>query len=164
MLESVAAGERQHGIDPLRGKSARPIINIDHPLAVDDCVRAHLLHQLETVHSRRRGKYTSATPPRKLNRKGADTARRAVDDNCLALLQGQSAVDTLKSGQACGGDSSGMLQILPLWDRRDFVGRHCDVFGIEAALWVLPAIRIDLVGYFESPTREPSAAITPAPS
>ena len=44
-----------------------------------------------------------------------------------------------------------MPQIQPPGDRRDLVGRHRDIFGVEAALRILPVVGIDFVADFQPP-------------
>src|ERR1700720_4553183 len=44
-LQRVSAGESQHGIDAIRCKLARLIVDID-ALAIDSCMRTHFPHQL----------------------------------------------------------------------------------------------------------------------
>jgi hypothetical protein len=81
--ERVAAGESEHGINSLGRKGARAIVDVDHPLAVDDRVSTHLSHQFDALYSGSRSKYASATQLGKLNGQRADAARGAMNDDCL---------------------------------------------------------------------------------
>lgn len=81
--ECVAAGKSEHAINSLGRKSARTIVDVDDPLAIDDRIGTHLSHQFRALYPGGRSKYASATQLGKLNRQCADAARGAMNDDCL---------------------------------------------------------------------------------
>src|SRR5882762_1064083 len=74
-----------------------------------------------------------------------------MNDDGLALLQTQRIVNALQRRQSRDRDRAGMPQIQPLGDRRDLVGRHRDIFGVKAALRILPIVAIDFVADLQPP-------------
>ena len=78
-----------------------------------------------------------------LNSKGADPARRSVDDDSFALSQMQRIVHSLKCGKPGRGDRASMKQIQPCGYAADLVCRNGNIFGVEAALRIVEAIGID---------------------
>jgi hypothetical protein len=49
------------------------------------------------------------------------------------------------------GIAAGVPQVKPLWDRRDLVSGHDDIFSVEAAFRVFPIVGIDVVADFQPP-------------
>src|SRR3984957_8300311 len=149
-LQRIATGERQHGVDAVWGKAARLIVDID-AFAVNNVVRAHLPYQFYPFVARCGRKHLGAAELSELHRKRPNPSRGAVNDDGLALFQTQRIVNALQRGQARDRDRAGMPQIQPLGDRRDLVGRHRDIFGVEAALRILPIVAIDFVAALQPP-------------
>ena len=63
-----------------------------------------------------------------------------MNDHVLALLDLQGVVDTLQRHEPRRRDRAGVLEIEPPGDVRNFLGRHRNIFGIESALRIGPAI------------------------
>jgi len=73
-----------------------------------------------------------------------------VNDDGVAALQREGIVDALQCGQPGGWNCAGVFQIQVRRNMGDLVRRNGDIFSVEAAFRIGPAIGIDLVSNLET--------------
>jgi hypothetical protein len=149
-FERVATNQRQNGIDPSGGETSCRFFEVIM-LAIDHNVGPHLAYQLDALETRTRCEHARPAQLGELDGQRSDSAGSAVNDDAFAFLDVQGVIDALHGREPGGRDRAGVLEIEPLWNVRDLLARDGDVFGIEAAFGIGPAIGVDLVADLQPP-------------
>src|SRR5262245_53938090 len=106
-------------------------------------------HQLDAVRARRGCKHPRSAKLCKLNGERSDAARCCVNDDSLVLPEMERVIDPLESGEPGRSNRAGVLEVKRLGNARDLLCRDSNIRGIETALGIEPAKRINLVADFE---------------